>query len=60
MRAETDNRCLDFSNIEVNTVAGDDLASREFVANKEMLGAFAALFCASSLTGLTVPQQAKP
>jgi hypothetical protein len=35
MRAEADDRCLDFPNIELNTVAGDDLASREFVTNKE-------------------------
>src|SRR6185312_14731233 len=37
MRAETDDRCLDFPNIEVNAVAGDDLAGREFVADKEIV-----------------------
>jgi hypothetical protein len=34
MRAEADDRRLDLANIQANAVAGDDLASREFVADK--------------------------
>ncbi len=37
VRAEADDRRLDFPDVETNAVAGDDLTGREFVADKQIV-----------------------
>src|SRR6516165_551973 len=37
MRTEADDGSLDFTQVEANAVAGDDLASREFIADEQIV-----------------------